>query len=148
MLRRPPRTTRTYTLFPYTTLFRSRASFLSCFSLHPLADPRFNIVVPYGLRDSWNGTADPSISAASIFGCRLKAPWPRGEGGLSREDDRDRRRAPRRYLRRPGAQRRRGARTGRSGLWPCAAHQDAVQRAAARDRGRSEEQPSELQSLM
>src|SRR3546814_4848544 len=26
MLRRPPRSTRTYTLFPYTTLFRSRGS--------------------------------------------------------------------------------------------------------------------------
>src|SRR3546814_6934800 len=27
MLRRPPRSTRTYTLFPYTTLFRSTAAF-------------------------------------------------------------------------------------------------------------------------
>src|SRR3546814_9048023 len=27
MLRRPPRSTRTYTLFPYTTLFRSRRGF-------------------------------------------------------------------------------------------------------------------------
>src|SRR3546814_5738896 len=26
MIRRPPRSTRTYTLFPYTTLFRSRAA--------------------------------------------------------------------------------------------------------------------------
>src|SRR3546814_10221116 len=29
MIRRPPRSTRTDTLFPYTTLFRSRASFLA-----------------------------------------------------------------------------------------------------------------------
>src|SRR3546814_2138930 len=29
MIRRPPRSTRTYTLFPYTTLFRSRASWLA-----------------------------------------------------------------------------------------------------------------------
>src|SRR3546814_19162588 len=28
MIRRPPRSTRTYTLFPYTTLFRSEAVFL------------------------------------------------------------------------------------------------------------------------
>src|SRR3546814_19584689 len=27
MIRRPPRSTRTYTLFPYTTLFRSRRGF-------------------------------------------------------------------------------------------------------------------------
>src|SRR3546814_7708878 len=29
MIRRPPRSTRTYTLFPYTTLFRSTSPFLS-----------------------------------------------------------------------------------------------------------------------
>src|SRR3546814_18494803 len=29
MIRRPPRSTRTYTLFPYTTLFRSSAAFRS-----------------------------------------------------------------------------------------------------------------------
>src|SRR3546814_18220720 len=29
MIRRPPRSTRTYTLFPYTTLFRSRAFFMA-----------------------------------------------------------------------------------------------------------------------
>src|SRR3546814_1231254 len=34
MIRRPPRSTRTDTLFPYTTLFRSAAI------LHPAADPR------------------------------------------------------------------------------------------------------------
>src|SRR3546814_10570537 len=32
MLRRPPRSTRTVTLFPYTTLFRSSGAFLLCFS--------------------------------------------------------------------------------------------------------------------
>src|SRR3546814_10891202 len=30
MLRRPPRSTRTYTLFPYTTLFRSRSTGVRC----------------------------------------------------------------------------------------------------------------------
>src|SRR3546814_10139660 len=29
MIRRPPRSTRTYTLFPYTTLFRSKTNHLS-----------------------------------------------------------------------------------------------------------------------
>src|SRR3546814_6168970 len=32
MLRRPPRSTRTVTLFPYTTLFRSSGACLLCFS--------------------------------------------------------------------------------------------------------------------
>src|SRR3546814_11269150 len=31
MIRRPPRSTRTDTLFPYTTLFRSRISYRDCF---------------------------------------------------------------------------------------------------------------------
>src|SRR3546814_2443359 len=34
MLRRPPRSTRTDTLFPYTTLFRSRPWIPSIFALH------------------------------------------------------------------------------------------------------------------
>src|SRR3546814_10810798 len=45
MIRRPPRSTRTYTLFPYTTLFRSRASqrvaaggILACVGVAALAD--------------------------------------------------------------------------------------------------------------
>src|SRR3546814_9178727 len=33
MIRRPPRSTRTDTLFPYTTLFRSRPARLSCTAL-------------------------------------------------------------------------------------------------------------------
>src|SRR3546814_5043991 len=36
MLRRPPRATRTYTLFPYTTLFRSGWRECSCSSLEAL----------------------------------------------------------------------------------------------------------------
>src|SRR3546814_2700211 len=33
MIRRPPRSTRTYTLFPYTTLFRSKSEVSPCFLL-------------------------------------------------------------------------------------------------------------------
>src|SRR3546814_9923753 len=38
MIRRPPRSTRTYTLFPYTTLFRSRLS-ASARPAKPMATP-------------------------------------------------------------------------------------------------------------
>src|SRR3546814_19177072 len=38
MIRRPPRSTRTDTLFPYTTLFRSIPSSLYCFSFAPNPD--------------------------------------------------------------------------------------------------------------
>src|SRR3546814_7471165 len=37
MIRRPPRSTRTDTLFPYTTLFRSLAASVERASEHPLA---------------------------------------------------------------------------------------------------------------
>src|SRR3546814_17881796 len=37
MIRRPPRSTRTYTLFPYTTLFRSRYSLLLASLIVPIA---------------------------------------------------------------------------------------------------------------
>src|SRR3546814_14796969 len=36
MIRRPPRSTRTYTLFPYTTLFRSKSFTDACTTSHPL----------------------------------------------------------------------------------------------------------------
>src|SRR3546814_3311086 len=40
MIRRPPRSTRTDTLFPYTTLFRSAARFARVrLALHPLVPP-------------------------------------------------------------------------------------------------------------
>src|SRR3546814_20466730 len=35
MIRRPPRSTRTDTLFPYTTLFRSRSRLMPAGKLHP-----------------------------------------------------------------------------------------------------------------
>src|SRR3546814_13924770 len=39
MIRRPPRSTRTDTLFPYTTLFRSKAEIDHAFHLRLLAQP-------------------------------------------------------------------------------------------------------------
>src|SRR3546814_14787482 len=38
MIRRPPRSTRTDTLFPYTTLFRSQ-NLCACLSCRPFVDP-------------------------------------------------------------------------------------------------------------
>src|SRR3546814_14172697 len=45
MIRRPPRSTRTDTLFPYTTLFRSPQSWTS-FKTHPVQGTRFDRIVP------------------------------------------------------------------------------------------------------
>src|SRR3546814_20168592 len=68
MLRRPPRSTRTYSLFPYTTLFRSAV-------WAPRADRG-------GAGDDRNGN-----SRGRTEGCprREKNPWrlPTGQGGTS-----------------------------------------------------------------
>src|SRR3546814_11347830 len=48
MIRRPPRSTRTDTLFPYTTLFRSH---------HALAAPAVEVQHPAGDREQWHSEA-------------------------------------------------------------------------------------------
>src|SRR3546814_18414936 len=50
MIRRPPRSTRTYTLFPYTTLFRSAANEAS---LYP--ESELTADVPTGLNSGADG---------------------------------------------------------------------------------------------
>src|SRR3546814_17915536 len=83
MLRRPPRSTRTDTLFPYTTLFRSH--------LRRRADP---LLRPYRLLGA--DAADPAAHGPGFLDrrriwrggdlhCRLWAPWqPRPLRQLSR----------------------------------------------------------------
>src|SRR3546814_19207187 len=46
MIRRPPRSTRTDTLFPYTTLFRSDRSYSKCEAPHPsIVSSNLSIIV-------------------------------------------------------------------------------------------------------
>src|SRR3546814_15575196 len=63
MLRRPPGSTRTDTLFPYTTLFRSRSAFAAHRS-SSRADGPTGDVVPAGTDRRWRGSARfaPSVS--------------------------------------------------------------------------------------
>src|SRR3546814_14950293 len=49
MIRRPPRSTRTDTLFPYTTLFRSVLQFLALPDIRVTADKRIAIYETIGL---------------------------------------------------------------------------------------------------
>src|SRR3546814_11104243 len=62
MLRRPPRSTRTYTLFPYTTLFRSRAQ-RAALALFLCGNSRIKIK---GFR---------AVTARATFLCLCKETW-------------------------------------------------------------------------
>src|SRR3546814_8029830 len=53
MIRRPPRSTRTNTLFPYTTLFRSLADYIVTFR-----KPGENAEPVSGCFDEWHGEGD------------------------------------------------------------------------------------------
>src|SRR3546814_19436392 len=50
MIRRPPRSTRTYTLFPYTTLFRSRRDHRGTHQVGAAADPLPALEIAVGAR--------------------------------------------------------------------------------------------------
>src|SRR3546814_7372916 len=79
MIRRPPRSTRTDTLFPYTTLFRSL-----CIVAFPLAvrsrpQPLDEILVGEGLVKG--DELDPSLAGkAAIFGHQGVSVLPQGRG--------------------------------------------------------------------
>src|SRR3546814_16668501 len=65
MIRRPPRSTRTDTLFPYTTLFRSVILSGILSSMLPVALPRplvqITLGAVIGLVADWRVTLDPEI---------------------------------------------------------------------------------------
>src|SRR3546814_18542120 len=73
MIRRPPRSTRTDTLFPYTTLFRSRVNDLPSIAgttqyQHPTGHPSLAFVAIGLCRCSESGMVPP-ISATSARWC-------------------------------------------------------------------------------
>src|SRR3546814_6873398 len=70
MIRRPPRSTRTYTLFPYTTLFRSTGSVRGFHN-------------PVCRRRRWQGTGP--ASACDARGNGVSAPHPRPSRPRSEE---------------------------------------------------------------
>src|SRR3546814_7976727 len=130
MIRRPPRSTRTDTLFPYTTLFRSR---------------RLYVVGGAAWRTGNDAVQYPDQPAALRPDDRRAGLW------LCRPDGRRRGQGRRALWRDDGGRRRRIARTERSRP----GRRALSGRARRADRGkadrlnrRSEEHTSELQSLM
>src|SRR3546814_19514938 len=87
MIRRPPRSTRTDTLFPYTTLFRSLADcYAMLASLAPLILERQGGDRLAGVRApvAFDGTPDPADQVLTMGATRLTArlidPWvPRAQ---------------------------------------------------------------------
>src|SRR3546814_11768126 len=69
MIRRPPRSNSTYTLFPYTTLFRSRHGMFG--------GPRGNgLLVGVTVAERWKGRAKEMINAALKEGLWLLVAGP------------------------------------------------------------------------
>src|SRR3546814_6404711 len=83
MIRRPPRSTRTDTLFPYTTLFRSPARPSS--AAGPPSPPPGADGAPDGTRRDWSRPARPGRRAPDLRRCREPYPRRRRGGGRSEE---------------------------------------------------------------
>src|SRR3546814_5395420 len=77
MIRRPPRSTRTDTLFPYTTLFRSKQSFL----LLTRRSTLFDCSIHKGTKPNENFNSTPTER-----GIVCGRPRPRGISGLRSEE--------------------------------------------------------------
>src|SRR3546814_10370292 len=80
MIRRPPRSTRTDTLFPYTTLFRSEGA------ERPLLHLAVAIGVLAGLLDGLAGDADRVLAAAIIALRLIQQPFMLGARGRAALD--------------------------------------------------------------
>src|SRR3546814_7735986 len=140
MIRRPPRSTRTDTLFPYTTLFRSAARPPRVVP-RPLVPPRPPRRVPRLPRRRRTGPAHLLLAEVDRA---LRRPRP--DGGRPRADPRPHERGPARLRRQRRPPR---SHPGRAAL----GHRVALHRPPRRGTGRhlglrSEEHTSDLQSLM
>src|SRR3546814_5668561 len=90
MLRRPPRSTRTYTLFPYTTLFRSLHQRRQAQRPHPQG-PRTGVADARGSREADGGNRQADARPVRQEGCEEGACQEDGgeEGARSEEHTSD-----------------------------------------------------------
>src|SRR3546814_14904779 len=79
MLRRPPRSTRTDTLFPDTTLFRSRTD--PAFGSLPLSDPAFGRRIDGALRGPRSRIIATAETISGQFDGPIRADYARYAGG-------------------------------------------------------------------
>src|SRR3546814_1453425 len=80
MLRRPPRSTRPDTLFPYTTRFRSAPSSTATATASSASSARSSTTAPSrGATKSTTPTTSPSSNSPQhASGCGFMSRWPRG----------------------------------------------------------------------
>src|SRR3546814_1478899 len=62
MIRRPPRSTRTDTLFPYTTLFRSHVRFQFSPEVFNLTEPDFALEICDAVTELWQASAQRPVT--------------------------------------------------------------------------------------
>src|SRR3546814_6555817 len=78
MIRRPPRSTRTDTLFPYTTLFRSPTSSAFPSTCMPWKQPEMAMIIP-----KTGAFTNPTYK--SVIGTTSRNRWMKVMGGISSE---------------------------------------------------------------
>src|SRR3546814_17669511 len=79
MIRRPPRSTRTDTRFPYTTLFRSPVAFTSTSTSPSFGPSSCTVVTSSGLP-----AATATAARTSIVDLSRESAWPEGGARLHR----------------------------------------------------------------
>src|SRR3546814_17241161 len=72
MLRRPPRSTRTYTLFPYTTLFRTGAWRLRAFHIDLRVDRQLRPSQLFGGKDGHRRTFQLDSTRHAALRCHIE----------------------------------------------------------------------------
>src|SRR3546814_13504801 len=98
MLRRPPRSTRTDTLFPYTTLFRSWASLalfiiyaaIASMGIFKWLPVNWHLAGPVGLFESVMVTIALGLNLRKIQRDKIVADWKYAQSHIGRASGRER----------------------------------------------------------
>src|SRR3546814_1501664 len=92
MILRPPRSTRTDTLFPYTTLFRSNAPILELAHIIPAGRDGEVAIIGIGAKDAAlprQDGGDPVEGRRAVAAARDRAAFPRLDIGGDRKSTRE-----------------------------------------------------------
>src|SRR3546814_18690661 len=94
MVRLPPRVTLTYTLFPYTTLFRAECRVLAALTISTIGDEITLLTLMFRTAESARAYGVPALLIAELLPGLIAAPWAgrlidrRGAGRVDRKSTR------------------------------------------------------------